>query len=242
MSVIVVANKRVEVVSGKQTWLGIIHKGNVAGKRVMPNSFFNAVFLGTDDEGNFKPIPDKVLNARPLYTGTFGMVGAKGKPLGDKVEVECEYAGSKKTVVVKPDRDQAALVDTMVTCDHGFAADGTPLIPLINARTEKPIRNNSEMGEADIVLLRLNGQTQRYNIQSRDGGMLEAVGDEYTFGWVSDSAIIGLLRRGEDASNIDNRRRYVNLDFTPSNICGVVIESLEFPVSRFVVPIGPKTK
>ncbi len=193
MGAFVAANQRVEVV-GRHTWLETIHRGNMSGKRVMPNSFFNEVLLGKK-RGEFNLIPDEILEAKPFYTGTFAMIGPKGRPLGDNVESQCEYAGSMKTVVVKPDRDQAALVDTMVTCDHGFAADSTPILLLFNARTEKPIRNDEEMGEADKVLLRLNGQTRKYKIQSRDGGVLEVVGDENTYSYVSYSAAIGLLER-----------------------------------------------
>lgn len=226
MGAFVAAKQRVEVV-GRHTWLETIHGGNVSGKRVMPNSFFNEILLGKEN-GRFKPVPDEILQARPLYSGTFVMVGAEGRPLGDNVEAQCEYARSMKTVVVKPDRDQAALIDTMVTLDHGFLADGTPVLLPFNARTEKPIRTDEEMGEADTVLLRLNGQTQRYKIQNRNGGVLEAVGDENTFSWVSDSATLGLLRRVRDVFFIVlGRHVVVLLGGRPSIRFGVVREAAE---------------
>ena len=198
----------------------------MAGRKIMPNSpFYNEVFLGKDEEGRFKPIPDEILSARPLYTGTAAVVGNKGKPLGTSVESQCEFEGSMKTVIVRPGKEEAALIDTMILSDHGFASDGkTPLLMLSNAKTGKPIRNDEEMGEADEVLLQLNGQTRRFKIKSRDGGLFEAVGDETTKSWVSDSATIGLLWRGFFG---DYGRRGVVLFGQPSSRFGVVREAAE---------------
>ena len=227
MGVFVVANQRLEV-SGRHSWLEAIHQSNMARRVMKPNSFFNEVLLGKD-KGKFKPIPDEILDVRPLYTGTVGVVGAKGKPLGDTVESQCEYAGSIKTVVTKPDSDEVGLVDTMVLCDHGFAADGKPFLALINARTEKPIRSDEEMGEANTVLLKLNGQTRCYILQRRDGGLLEVVGNENTTIYVSDSATLGLFGRDAYESmgwkEVDlfdlpsNRRRIVVAEATPKVAC-----------------------
>ena len=229
MGVFVAANQRVELASRRQTWLETIHFGNTTGRRVKPNSFYNEVFLGKDDKGRFKPIPDEIKENLPFYTGTFGVVGAKGKPLGDKAESQCEYAGNMKTVVVKLDKEQAALVETIVACDHAFAPDGTPLLLPFNAKTEKPIRSDEEMGEANTVLLKLNGQTRCYILQRRDGGLLEVVGNENTTSYVSDSATLGLFGRDAYESmgwkEVDlfdlpsNRRRIVVAEATPKVAC-----------------------
>lgn len=194
-NVFVAADKRVKVV-GKQTWLEAIHRANIAGRRIMPNSFYNEVFLGKDADGRFKPILEEILNARPFYSGTVWVIGNKGRPLGTSVETPCEYAGTMKNVIVRLGKEDAGLVDTILASDHLFGLDGKPLLPLSNAKTGKPIRNDDEMGEANEVLLTLNGQTRRYVLKSREGGVLEAVGNERTRGWISDTAHIGLMRRG----------------------------------------------
>ena len=225
MGVFVAANQRVEV-AGRHTWLETIYRGNRDKRRIMPNSFCNEVFLGKEG-GKFKPVPDEIVSARSLYTGTFAMIGAKGRPLGGNVEAECDFAGSMKTVIVRPDRDQAALVDTMVTCNHGFAPDGTPFLHPFNAKTERPIRTDEEMGEVDEVFLRLNGLTRRFRIQSRNGGVLEAVGDENTFSYISDSATLGLLWRDYLDFYFGDRRHLVVLVDRPSGRFGVVREAAE---------------
>ena len=242
MGVFVAANQRVKVLSGRYTWLETLLTGNMAGSRVMPNSFLNEVLFSREGD-KFKPVPDKIAGARPLYTGTFGMIGAKGKPLGDKVEGECEYAGSRKIVVVKPGRDEASLVDIMVTCDHGFAPDGTPFLAPFNERTGKPIRTDEEIGEADTILLNLNGQKRRYRIQSRDGGVFEAVGNENTYNYVSNSATLGLLWRGFDDFGVfdfvnvfDNgKRRGIFLVDLPSGRFGVIRQAADANVPEATV-------
>lgn len=236
------AGKRVEVV-GKQTWLEAIYRGNMAGKPVVPNAFYNKVFLGKDADGRFKPVPDEILNARPLYSGTLGVVGNKGRPLGTSVEAQCEYAGTMKSVIVRPGKEDTSRVDTILASDHLFGPDGKPLLPLSNAKTGKPIRNDDEMGEADEVLLTMNGQTRKYVLKSRDGGVLEAVGNENTYSYVSDTAAIGLLRRG--ISFNDYGRHGVILDGQPSSRFGVVREAADAivagnnaPIERGVVQSG----
>jgi len=219
----VAAGQRVELV-GRHTWLEAIHTGNTSGRRIMPNSFFNDVFLGKDKRGRFKPVPEEIRNNPTFYTGTVGVVGAKGKPLGATVESECKFAGSMKTVVVTPDKKQAALVDTILSCDHGFAPDGMPLLPLLNARTEKPIRTDEEMGEADTVLLKLKGQKRRFKIQTRAAGVLEVVGDVSVQVWVSDSAAISFLRRDYDCFY---PRHFVYLYNRPSYNLFVAMEASE---------------
>ncbi|MDO8554537.1 MAG: hypothetical protein Q7S22_07045 [Candidatus Micrarchaeota archaeon] len=186
--------RKVEVVN-KQTYLEAIHRSNMLGKRIISNSSFNELFFGRNSQGRLKPISDRIYDVRPWYTGTVGVVGAKGKPLGTTVESQSQYAGTVKTVIVRPGKRDADLVDTMVLSDHGFTPDGTPLLSLSNAKTGKSIRNDEEMGEADEVLLRLNGQKRRFKINDRTDGLFEAVGDVNTFSWISDSAAIGLLER-----------------------------------------------
>jgi len=213
MGMIIAANQKVEVFPTKLTWLETIHRGNLAGRKVMSNSFLSEVLLGKED-GIFNPIPEDIFNARPLYTGTAAVAGNKGKALRMHVESQCDFEGSMKTVIIKPDAEYAGLVDTLLTCDHGFAPDGkTPLLLLSNAGTGKQIRSDNEMREADEVLLDLNGQKCLFKIKSRDGGVFETVGDENTFIWISDSATSGLLRRG---FVLADDRRYVNRPRPPA--------------------------
>ena len=188
----------------------------------MPNSFHSEVLLGKED-GIFKPIPEDIFNARPLYTGTAAVVGNKGKALGTRVESQCDFEGSRKTVYVKFDEEYADLVDVLLMCNHGFAPDGkTPLLPLSNARTGKQICTDDEMREAYDIFLNLNGQKRAFKIKSRDGGAFETVGDENTFTWISDSATIGLLRR---CVNFLDYRHNVSFADRPSERLGVVMEA-----------------
>ncbi|HLC69163.1 MAG TPA: hypothetical protein VJH24_04960 [Candidatus Bilamarchaeaceae archaeon] len=249
MGVFVAANQRVEV-AGKHTWLEAIHRGNTARKRIVPNSFYNRVLLDKDEGGRPRAVPREIIDSLPAYTGTFGMIGAKGRPFGDRVEGECDYAGRRKTVVVKPSSDETGLVDMIVTCDHGFAADGTSFLNLFNARTERPIRTDEEMGEADTILLNLNGQKRRYRIQDRNGGVLEAVGNDNTYGWISDLATLGLLRHGhggfygrcDNWLSFSNGRcscgwRGVDLRVRPSSRFAVVREATDAVVASDNAPI-----
>jgi len=195
-NVFLASGQRIELAPTRQTWLEAIHRGNMDKRMIKPNAFYNAVLLEKDEQGIFKPIPKEILNARPLYTGTAGMIGANNRAIRTSVESQCEYAGTMKTVIVKPGKEHVGLINTMITANHGFTADGTPLLLLSNAKTGKPISNDEEMGEADEILLKFNGEIRKYNIQSRDGGLLEVVGDEKTLSWISNTATIGLLWRG----------------------------------------------
>jgi hypothetical protein len=218
---VIVAERKIEVVSGKHTWLEAIHRHNMARKVMVPNSAYNNMLLGKDESGKFKPIPEEILNARPLYTGTAGVIGDKGKPLGKRVETECNYEGQKKTAIFEASEERG-LVDTAILCDHAFASDGTPSIQLFNARTGKPISTREEMLEASEVIVKFNGKFYLHQIQNRDGGVLEAVGDEFTRSYISDSAVLGLVARADYWLGV---RRYVFLDDRPSLAFGVAVEA-----------------
>lgn len=222
MSVLAIADRKVEVVSGKHTWLEAIHRNNMAGKAMLPNSVFNGIFLGKDESGKFKPIPDEILNARPLYTGTAGVIGDKGKPLGKRVETECNYEGQKKTTIFEAE-EQAGLIDTAILCDHAFSPDGMSSILLFNPRTRKPINTREEMLEATEVIVQFQ-QFYLHQIQNRDGGVFETVGDETTRSYISDSAVLGLVARVNGIWG-DSYGRNVNLLDRPSIAFGVAVEA-----------------
>lgn len=200
------AGRKVKTASGKRTWLEVIHRGNMAGRRVMPRTFFTRALL-EKEKGQYK-IPDPDLRrAEPVYSGTFGMVGPKGKKLGDRIEAECDYDGKKKVVIVSPRPDEAVLVDKMLTCDHGFRPDSTPFLLLSDARTERPITTHGAMTYADEVILRLNGPTHVFGISDRRGGVIETFGNEDILLWAPESAVIGLLSFFHYSFNADQTRR-----------------------------------
>ncbi len=199
----------------------------MAGKVILPNSFYNRLFLGKDRLGKFKPIPDKITSAVERYIGTAGVIGSKDRPLGKYVETVCRYSGNTKTVVFKSKAGQKSLVDTMLLCDHGFASDGTPLIQLFNARTNKPICTKEEMLGASEVLVKFNGTVHQIKIRSREGGIFEKVGDESTRSWIYHSAVLGLLARGCSLDPYGMGRRDVDLfgDGYLHTVLGVAVES-----------------
>jgi len=221
-NVFLASGQRIELAPTRQTWLEAIHRGNMDKRTIKPNAFYNAVLLEKDEQGKLKLIPHEMLNAEPFYTGTAGMIGANNRAIGTSVESQCEYAGTMKTVIVKPGKEHVGLINTMITANHGFTADGTPLLLLSNAKTGKPIRTDEEMGEADEILLKFNGKIRKYNIQSRDGGLLEVVENESTYSYVSDTATIGLVRRGYYYIYL---RHDVGLDGHPSGRLAVAREA-----------------
>ncbi|NYZ74325.1 hypothetical protein H0O00_04225 [Candidatus Micrarchaeota archaeon] len=192
----VAAGQRVEVASKSPFWLEVIHEGNMDKRRMMPNRFFNEVLHGRCDKcGELKSIPDEFMKFIPFHTGTFGVIGATGKELGRRAESRSVVLGSWKTVIAELDKEDAALVNTIVACDHGFMPDGTPTLALFDARTEKPICSDEDMGEASEVLMKLNGQIQRLKVPNRHHGVFEAVGDDQTYLWAHDNAAMGLVGR-----------------------------------------------
>lgn len=226
-AIITVANRKVEILPGKHTWLEAIHRANTARRAILPNSFYNDLFLGRGADGRFKPVPDEIASARPLYVGTAAVVGAYGSPLGKRVETECEYNGSRKVTIFKPSADQKALIDTVLLCDHGFAHDGTPLIQLFNTRTNKPILTEDNMLAATEVIVKFNGTVHQIKIRSREGGIFEKVGDESTRSWIYHSAVLGLLARGCSLDPYGMGRRDVDLfgDGYLHTVLGVAVES-----------------
>ncbi|MDO8554015.1 MAG: hypothetical protein Q7S22_04365 [Candidatus Micrarchaeota archaeon] len=220
---ILVANQKVEVVHN-QSWLEAIHRSNVARRTMAPNSFFNKLFLEKDDNGKLKSLPSKILKVRPWYTGTVGVIGAKGRAFGPSVESQCEYAGGMKTIITKFDAEQASFVDVMLLRNHGFAPDGTPYILLSNAKTGRLIRDEEEMRETSEVLLSLNGLIRTCNLRTRLGDWFESFNDELTSSWISDSPTIGLLERDHLEPYI---RRNIVLDVMRFHRLGILWDVID---------------
>jgi hypothetical protein len=180
---IVVAGRKFGVAPRRYTWLEAIHKKNIEGKRLASHSVFNEIVYNIT--GNRKgPLQNEFINAEPLYSGTIGILGASGKPLGNYLETQCMCMGNMKAVVVNL-VEFASLVDILLMCDQGFSAphrnpifpDGVPFLQLSNRKTGKPILTDEDMGEADEVLLTL-AQIGRFFIINerkggRDGGIFE---------------------------------------------------------------------
>lgn len=207
MGVITVADRKIEMLPGRHIWLEAVHRSNMARMKIVPNPVWNRIFLDKDEAGRFKPVPDEIVAAWPLYTGTAGVMGTKGKPLGKRVETECNYSGGRKTAIYEAISGQEGLVDTAVLCDHSFAPDGTPLISLSDARTGRPISTDEGMLAAAEVIVRFNGNVYLHQFKIRKGGDFEKVGDEWTHSYTPDCTVLGLVAR--DFSNwrdIDARR------------------------------------
>lgn len=205
----------------KLTYLEVIHKTNTGEIRPKSNAFYNAVLLSKDKYGKFKPIPDELIANRPFYTGTFGAIGDPGKKLGRYIEAECTFNGARKTIIAQFDKEHAALVDTIVGGDL-IQTDGSKLITLFDAKTNKPITSNEEMAEADKLILKLNGKPHTFKIESRIGGVFEAVGDEKTFSWIFNTAVIGLFWRGGYYKLYDWRRDVGLVNLPSSCFCVAV--------------------
>ncbi|MFH1285126.1 MAG: hypothetical protein ABIH99_00940 [Candidatus Micrarchaeota archaeon] len=207
-----------------QTWLEAIFNANKNKQTTAPNSFFNRLLLEKDLKGNFKPIPDEILKARPWFTGTAFTVGGKNKQLGERIEAECRYNGTLFTVVFNVPKDYQNTTATALLCDQGFE-NGTPTIQLFDSKGN-PI--NLEETNETTIFLKFNGKIRTFQILSRDGGIMEAVGGENTLSWVSDSAAFGLSARGYYglALYYYNLWRCVGLFYLPSDRFGVLaIES-----------------
>lgn len=216
------AGKRVEVASQRMTHLEAVHKSNMAKRVIQPNGFYNAVFLSKDGQGRFKQVPEEIMDARPLYSGTFGVIGAKGKNLGKRLETEVDYDDQRKTLIIETEGGPA---EVMLCCDHGFSQDGVPHLQLFDAKTNQAITNQEGMLEADEVIMRFNGKTYTFSIQNRDGGVLETVEGVNTLSWVDDSAVGGLFWRGVNYYKCYGQ--YVGLNDRPSSRFGVVREASE---------------
>lgn len=164
MVVLTLANQKVALLPNRLTWLEAIHRNNLGLGIIKSNEFHHSVFLEQKDTfGGFKftPIPEDIMKARPLYTGTAGVIGASGKPFGKRVETECEYDGTKKLVVFNTEAWQKSLVDTLLLCDHGFLANLTPSLQLFNTKTGKPVVREEDVLSATELILKFNGKVRR---------------------------------------------------------------------------------
>lgn len=181
----------------KATWLEAIHTNNINRRTIVPNAFFNRLLLEKDGCGKFKEIPKEVAAIKPWHTGTAFAVEREGKKFRKRIEILCNYEGSEKTVVYNIEKEYSGLCDIMLLCDQGFEGDKL-LIELLNALNKKPINTVEDMVGASEILLKFNGKTRQFKIETRNGGVFEAVGNEKTFGMVSSDAALGLLARGFD--------------------------------------------
>src|SRR5208283_3123874 len=116
---VLVANRKIDVVPSKYTWLEAIHRNNMAHKVMVPNSVLSIngppLYQSYPGGGRLNPLPpDKILDGRGLYSGTAGVIGYKDKPLGKRVETECDYEGQRKTTIFEVNEEQAGLIDTAV--------------------------------------------------------------------------------------------------------------------------------
>ncbi len=214
------AGRQTEIAPRKMSDLETIHKSNVAGRVVHPNGFYNRVFLSRDAQGQFKPVPEGIMRAMPLWSGTLAVIGPKGRPLGKRLEREAYYEGRRKTLIMET---EGAPAEVMLCCNQGFGKGDIPNLQFFNAKTEKPIDTHEGMLEPSEVIMRLNGQTYAFSIQGRDGGILETVDGVNTFSWVADLAVGGLLWRGDDY--LYNGRQGVGLVGLPSDRFGVAWEA-----------------
>lgn len=104
-------------------------------------------------------------------------------------------------------------VDTLITCDHGFAKDGTPFLSLSNARTGKPIRNEDELVSASELILDMVGPVREFDIGNRRNVLFELPinGNSISIG-VSDAPTTTLLCFSPPASSNSISFKFSYLD------------------------------
>lgn len=173
------------------SWLRALINGNLAGTTIPPNSFFDKLLdLERGKFGGSKSIPKEIAKLAPLFTGTLFVIGEKDKPLGEIVENKCE-----KTVIYKPSREDASLVNTILLCDQGFLGNGTPLVEMLNALNDEPLLKIDDIVEAPAIRLKFNGETRRLEIKEWNGNWIKAGSNGKTSVWHYYDANIGLLVR-----------------------------------------------
>ena len=153
--------------SRKLTWLEAVCKGNNERRVITPHHFFSGLATRREEYG---PAHKEISKNGPFHTGTLAIVGEKGKPFGASVESECEFEGTKKTVIFRTNStkyDLANLVDIMLLLEHGSTKIGEPLITFSNAKTEKQIITYEGIGEAKVLLLKLSGKIRGCKIGIR---------------------------------------------------------------------------
>jgi hypothetical protein len=197
---ILVAKHNVQVLPGRLTWLEAIHKRNMAGTAMLSSAFFSKMLLAEGRAG--QPVPPEIDSAKPFYTGTFGAMNAKGQKLGHRVEAQCWYGNSRKTVIFEVPPEHSGSFDTAIFSDQIVAPDRTSTIRLFDAMRSQLIRTEDEMRGADEVILRFNGPFSVRQILHRNSTVYENVDvDKSTrkpvYLSVSEEPVLGLLSRGD---------------------------------------------
>lgn len=211
-------------VPGRYTWAEAIQKHNDLRRVIIPSSSrdrdklsYNKILLAKES-GQFKPIPDDIARHGYFYSGTAAAIGAKGKPW-KAVEVQCPFDDVARKIEIVFDAKNEQEAEVMLTCNHGFAPDGTPAVgfytPDAGGVKGKLVQlcdaTGNPTGEEmpDRVFLRFNGDVSSVRIQRRGGGVLETFNSEDVLINISDLAGLGLLSRANDAGN-DRRCAVLN--------------------------------
>ena len=211
MGVILAAGSQVQV-ADKRTWLEIVIRSNLSGTKVMPLDYHNRLFLGKDGAGGYEPIPEDIIKAKPLFTGTVGVLGKKNKPLGRIVHSQWRYNDQVKEVSFLVNAEHSGLVDTVVMCDLGIAPDGLLRVPVLNMQTRQLISSEQDMERAERISLRFHGPVQTIPITDRRGGPFQIVGDTTSEIW-ADPTAVGLIKCAYDYGT--SVRGFRGLDHMP---------------------------
>jgi hypothetical protein len=157
---LVAAGRRVEIAPRKMTFLEAMHTCNIKGKTIVPNRFYNDLFLKK------APLAEEISKARPFYTGTYGVIGYFGWPLEKQQRTEATYFGNRKSLIIET---EGAPANVMLCCDQGFGKDGAPNLQFFDAKTDNPILTHEGMLESAEVILRFNGNTYSFKFSDRHG-------------------------------------------------------------------------
>ena len=179
---------------------------------------------------NFKPVPEDIYRASPLYSGTAAAIGEAGKRWRF-IESKCIFDGKSVEIIFDAKTEQDA--ETMLTCDQGFNPDGKPTVGFFDGK-DKLVRLCDATGEQidempDRVFLRFNGVVHPFRINNRYGGAFEYVEAETTSSWIGPVAL-GLLSRGYFGS--DGRRHVYLLYTQPFQHYPVAVEANEDSPNR----------
>lgn len=213
------------VVSGNHTWAEGIQRANDTKQTMLSRSAFNPLLLAKDEAGRFKPVPDDILRARPLLSGTSSAIGPKGRKW-KTVEANCEVGSKMVEIAFDAKTQQEA--EVALSANQGFV-DGTPTVGFYDKKG-KLVKLYDATGRQveempDRVDLRFNGNVSQEKIQSRDGGVLETFNGETVHSYVADSAVLGLWSRGDDF--VDDGRRNAGLLDLPSVRFRVAVEAAD---------------
>lgn len=226
------------VIEKNLTQFEAIIKMNANKTPISLNGFYNKMLLEKDSNGNFKPIEKEMLEAKPWFNGTGFAVEKKGKPFGKPIEKEFIYNGQKKTAVFNRNGEYSGNADSLLICEPKTFGE-TDYLKFINLKTGKQILTLDALEEAQEIQFTFNGQTRYFKIQSRDGGLFEAVGDEKTYTWVADGSAFGLFQRG-DGFVYDYRRDVGAFDYLYGHL-GVRFEQAgaQAPGAKILAEMSP---